>query len=196
MEDLHGNNAIAEIKDNLSLEEFCDMKQLYRLLGNWSKSCGMATMLFDADGNPISEEFGFTEFCRMIQAEEKGIAKCRSTWKCDTEGIYECPVGFLDFSVPIALPDGRVLGKVLAGQAMSNVQRDEDILKKTSELGLEEDKVKDILSRVTRRTKKEMQGAYELLRETLHFFVLNSYYIWQTRSELKRTPEKKDRTLS
>lgn len=37
-------------KASLTLQELCDMNQLYTLLDNWSKSCGMATMLVDAEG--------------------------------------------------------------------------------------------------------------------------------------------------
>ena len=40
-------------KASLTLQELCDMNQLYTLLDNWSKSCGMATMLVDAGGSGI-----------------------------------------------------------------------------------------------------------------------------------------------
>ena len=181
---------------DLSLQEFCDMDQLYRLLDNWSKSCGMATMIVDVEGNPVSEDFGMTEFCRMVQSCEMGRACCKATWKLDLGEIYECPFGFFDFSIPIVLPDGKVLGKVLAGQAISVNQTDDEILKKVVELGIDERTVRDVLSRIHRKTEKEMQGAYELLKETLHFFVQNSYSIWKTNNELKRGASKKDRVLS
>ena len=183
-------------KNGLSLQEFCDMDQLYRLLDNWSKSSGMATMIVDKYGNQVSEDFGMTEFCRMVQSCETGKACCMATWKSDLDSIYECPFGFLDFSIPIALPDGQALGKVLAGQALSVKQKDEEILQKVAELGIDEKTVREVLSRVHRKTEKEMQGAYELLKETLHFFVQNSYSIWKTRNELKKGPAKKDRILS
>lgn len=183
-------------KADLSLQEFCDMDQLYRLLDNWSKSSGMATMIVDKYGNQVSEDFGMTEFCRMVQSCETGKACCMATWKSDLDGIYECPFGFWDFSIPIVLPDGQALGQVLAGQALSTAQRDDEIMKKTAELGIDEKIAREVLSRVHRKTEKEMQGAYELLKETLHFFVQNSYSIWRTRNELKKGPAQKDRILS
>ena len=76
---------------DLSLQEFCDMDQLYRILDNWSKSCGMATVIIDTEGNQVSEDFGVTEFCRMVQSCEKGKACCAATCKSDLDGIYECP---------------------------------------------------------------------------------------------------------
>ncbi|MGN0688694.1 MAG: PocR ligand-binding domain-containing protein, partial [Oscillospiraceae bacterium] len=180
----------------LALQEFCDMEQLYKLLRNWSKSCGMATVIIDNEGNLVSEEFGMTEFCKTVQLCEKGLACCKETWKSDLNGVYECPFGFWDFSIPIVLPDGQVLGKVLAGQALSIKQKEEDILKKTSELGIDNDTMSDILARVKRKTDTEMQSAYDLLEEMLRFFVANSYSIWQKNNELKKAPENKDRVLS
>lgn len=114
----------------LALQQFCDMEQLYKLLGNWSKSCGMATVIIDNEGNQVSEDFGMTEFCKTVQSCEKGLACCKETWRSDLDGIYECPFGFWDFSIPIVLPNGQVLGKVLAGQALSDKQKEDDILKK------------------------------------------------------------------
>lgn len=196
MEQIRDLETAIKEKAGIYLKEFCDMDQLYRILDNWSKSSGMATVIIDTEGNQVSEDFGVTEFCRMVQSCEKGKACCMSTWKSDLDGIYECPFGFWDFSIPIVLPDGQVLGKVLAGQAMSTLQTDEEILQKTAELELDEIKVKEVLSRVRRKTEKEMQGAYDLLKETLHFFVQNSYSIWKTNNELQKIPAKKDRILS
>ena len=174
----------------LTLQEFCDMDQLYKLLDNWSKSCGMATMLVDAEGIPVSEDFGMTEFCKMVQSCEKGLACCRNTWSTDCGESYECPFGFQDFSIPIALPNVQVLGKVLAGQALSDTQKDEYILQKAAEIGLEEKAVRDVLSRVHRKTEKELRGSYELLRETLCFFVEKSYSVWKAKNELRAAAAK------
>ncbi|MGN0778120.1 MAG: PocR ligand-binding domain-containing protein [Aristaeellaceae bacterium] len=183
-------------QDGISLHEFCDMRQLYRLLDNWCKSCGMAAMLVDAQGRPVTEDFGITRFCRLVQSCEKGMACCRKTWQTELDGVYECPFGFWDFSIPIALPDGQVLGKVLAGQALSVTQRDDDIVQTTAELGLDAKTVMDALAQIHRKTPKEMQAAYALLKETISFFVEKSYAVWKTKNELKKEPARKDRVLS
>ena len=178
------------------LQEFCDMDQLYRLIDNWSKSSGMYAVIVDTEGNRTSDSFGMTEFCKMVHDNEKGKVNCTTTWKMDQEGIYVCPVGFCDFSIPIVLPDGKVLGRVLAGQALSVHQKEEEILQNTTRLGIDEERVKEVLSRVHRKTEKEMQGSYELLKEMLSFFIEKSYSIWKTNNELKKAPAQKDRVLS
>ena len=142
----------AEIANSyLDLQEFCDMEQLYRLIDNWSRSSGMSAVIVDTEGNRTSESFGMTEFCRMIHANENGRISCANTWKAEHDGIYVCPVGFCDFSVPIVLPNGQILGKVLAGQALSVNQKNEEILKKTSEYGIDTNAIKDALFRVHKK---------------------------------------------
>ncbi|MDO4482175.1 MAG: PocR ligand-binding domain-containing protein [Bacillota bacterium] len=184
------------VNENLRLQEFCDMNQLYSLIDNWSKSSGMYAVIVDTDGNRTSESFGMTEFCKMIHNSEKGIECCESTWKEAHDGIYVCPLGFCDFSIPIALPDGKVLGNVLAGQVLSEGQREDEILRKTTELGIDENKVIDVLSRVHRKSEKEMHGSYQLLKEILSFFVEKNYSIWKANNEFKKGASKKDRVLS
>ncbi|MGN0364850.1 MAG: PocR ligand-binding domain-containing protein [Suilimivivens sp.] len=196
MELTHDMEAGLYRNSSLSLQEFCDMDQLYRLIDNWSKSSGMSAVIVDTEGNRTSESFGMTEFCKMIHDTENGAEHCSAKMKSNIEGIYECPVGFCDFAIPIVLPGGQVLGKVLAGQALSVNQKEEEILRNTTQLGIDEKTAKDVLSRVHRKTEKEMQGAYELLKEMLSFFIEKNYSIWKTNNELKKAPAKKDRVLS
>ena len=180
----------------VDLREFCDMDQLYKLLDNWSRCSGMSAAIVDNQGERISESFGMTEFCRMIHESERGAACCAAQMRDADEGIYVCPVGFCDFAIPIELPGGQVLGRVLAGQALSERQSEEEVLRRTEELGLDRDTVRDVLSRVNRKTEREMEGAYNLLREMLRFFVEKSYSVWQAGNELKRAPAQTDRVLA
>lgn len=180
----------------LALQEFCDMDQLYSLLDNWSKSTGMSAVIVDTEENCTSGSFGMTDFCTLIHENAKGLEGCRSSWSADKNGIFVCPMGFCDFSIPIVLPDGQMLGRVLAGQALSDDQDEEEIVRKAVSFGIDEAEVRDVLSRVHRKTKREMEGSYALLKETLQFFIEKNYYIRQTNNELKKTPEKKDRVLA
>ena len=74
-------------KADLSLQEFCDMDQLYRLLDNWSKSSGMSAVIVDNEGNRTSESFGMTEFCKMVHDNKQGMISCSSLWKEQHETI-------------------------------------------------------------------------------------------------------------
>ena len=186
----------AEQSRGLDLKEFCDMDQLYKLIDNWAKSSGMSAVIVDTQGKRTSDSFGMTEFCAMMSGCAAGADCCAQMWKTDRAGIYVCPMGFCDFSIPIVLPDGQVLGRVLAGQAFSENQDVEEVVRRAVGIGLEEKRVRDVLSRTHRKTEKEMQGSYALLREMLNFFIEKNYSIWKTNNELKRAPAQKDRVLS
>ncbi len=182
--------------NSIALQEFCDMDQLHRLIDNWSKSTGMSAVIIDTEGNRTSGSFGMTDFCTLIHTNVKGLESCMSSRNSDKKGVFVCPMGFCDFSIPIELPDGQVLGRVLAGQALSDKQDEEEIVRKAVQLGIDEAEVRAVLSRVCRKTEREMQGSYELLKETLQFFIEKNYYIWKTNNELKKAPAKKDRVLA
>ena len=188
--------ADAEANEALSLKEFCDMDQLYKLIDNWSRGSGMSAVIVDTQGRRMSESFGMTEFCAMVSGCAAGAACCAQIWREEREGVYVCPLGFCDFSVPIALPDGRVLGSVLAGQALLESQDVDAVAEKAVELGLDGAQVREVLTRTPRKKEGEMQGAYALLREMLNFFVEKNYSIWKTNDELRRVPARKDRVLS
>ena len=188
--------ADAEANEALSLKEFCDMDQLYKLIDNWSRGSGMSAVIVDTQGRRMSESFGMTEFCAMVSGCAAGAACCAQIWREEREGVYVCPLGFCDFSVPIALPDGRVLGSVLAGQALLESQDVDAVAEKAVELGLDGVQVREVLTRTPRKKEGEMQGAYALLREMLNFFVEKNYSIWKTNDELRRAPARKDRVLS
>lgn len=182
--------------EGLTLQDFCDMEQLYTLLDNWSKSSGMSAVIVDNDGQRISKSFGMTALCQMVKNSPMGDANCANKMKSAIKGFYICPIGFSDFAVPIILPNGQVLGKVLAGQALSMDQSEEDVIKNALKIGLDEQKVREALVNVKRKTAKEMEGSYELLKEMLRFFVEKNYSMWQTKNELSKAPAKKDKILS
>ena len=180
----------------LRLQDFCDMEQLYKLLDNWSKSSGMSAVVVDNEGKPISQSFGMTRLCKMVKESPMGIATCTNKMKSSIKGFYICPMGFNDFAVPITLPNGKVLAKVLAGQALSVDQDEESVVRSAVGIGLDEALVREAIVGVKRKTVKEMEGSYELLHEILRFFIEKNYSVWQTNNELSKAPAKKDRVLS
>ncbi|MGN0008621.1 MAG: PocR ligand-binding domain-containing protein, partial [Desulfovibrionaceae bacterium] len=182
--------------NELTLQNFCDISQLYALLDNWSKSTGISAVIVDRDGRRTSESFGMTEFCAMVHASEKGMAYCQSTWKKQHVGVYECPMGFYDFAIDITLPDGRNLGKVLAGQACAQEQDEEKILGNAVALGIDREKARAALARMSRKTLDEIDTSYALLKEILNFFIEKNYSVWKANRELSRAPAKQDRILS
>lgn len=180
----------------LRIEHFCDMDKLYSILDNWSKSTGMSAVIVDNEGNRTSESFGMTEFCRMIHNSETGISMCSGTWKNDVSGICECPIGFYDFSIPLVLPDGAQIGRVMAGQVLVADQDERKILDNVKALGIDEKTAAETLSHVQKKTRRQMESSFKLLEQMLSFFIEKSYSYWKTQQELFMAPAAQDRILS
>ncbi|MGN0038897.1 MAG: ATP-binding protein [Coriobacteriales bacterium] len=172
------------------------MEQLYLLLDNWAKCSGLSAVIVDAQGCATSSDFGLTDFCALVKGHEGGLKTCTNTWKSSHEGIYICPIGLRDFSIPITLPDGTLLGRVMAGQALLAGQDEEEILRNVVALGIDEEEAREKLAGMHRKTQREMDGAYSLLKEMLGFFIEKSYDAWKAASALREAPARQDRTLS
>ncbi|SHJ72911.1 Histidine kinase-, DNA gyrase B-, and HSP90-like ATPase [Geosporobacter subterraneus DSM 17957] len=111
------------MKDQFLLSDFIDMEILQEILDKFAQSTGMAAVVVDYKGNPISKYSNFSKFCKLIRQD----AKCRDgCYQCDARGgleaariakpyIYRCHTGLVDLSVPIIV-DGHYRGAILAGQ--------------------------------------------------------------------------------
>ncbi|MCH5207822.1 MAG: PocR ligand-binding domain-containing protein [Oscillospiraceae bacterium] len=159
----------------MKIQDFCDMEEFERLMDTWAKSTGLATVAVDAEGKYISDCYNFTEFCiDLTRGSTEGRRRCE---KCDAEctGIYECHAGLMDFSIPITLKDGTVLGSVIGGQVLPQ-NPDENKFRATAlELGIDPERYITALHRVNVRTPEEIEGSATLLGNVINMFVRASY---------------------
>lgn len=159
----------------MRIQDFCDMVKFEEIMSNWAKSTGLATVAVGADGEYISECYNFTEFCIKLT---RGCAEgCRRCEKNDREGkgIYSCHAGLVDFSIPITLKDGTVLGNIVGGQVLPE-NPDEDKFRATArELGINEDEYIRALRDVNVKTRDEIEASANLLGDVINMYVRVSY---------------------
>lgn len=159
----------------LRIEDFCNMEEFEKIMDNWAKSTGLATVAVGADGKYISDCYNFTDFCiKLTRGCAEGKRRCE---KCDQEGkgVYSCHAGLIDFGIPITLNDGTVLGSVIGGQVLPE-NPDEAAFRKTAqELGINEDTYIEALKKVTVKTREEIEASAHLLGDVINMFVRASY---------------------
>lgn len=159
----------------LAIKDFCDMKEFESIMENWAGSTGLATVAIDSEGNYISNTYNFTDFCiKYTRASEVGKERCE---KCDREcsGIYECHAGLVDFSIPITLNDGTVLGSVIGGQVLPKAPNEEKFRECAREFGIDEDKYIDALNKVNVKTQKQIECSANLLGNVINMYVRAKY---------------------
>lgn len=159
----------------MKIEDFADMKKFEEIMSNWANATGLATVAVDADGNYISERYNFTDFCiKLTRGSKEGCRRCE---KCDAEGqgVYQCHAGLVDFSIPLKLNDGTVLGSVIGGQVLPKDPDEEEFRKVAKELNIDEDAYIEALHKVNVRTDDAINSAANLLGEVLNNFINSEY---------------------
>ncbi|MCT1458334.1 PocR ligand-binding domain-containing protein [Aestuariimicrobium sp. p3-SID1156] len=105
------------------ITELVPLEQLQQVQDQFAMAMGLAAILVDYRGKPVTSASGFTDFCSSMRADDKRRADCMS---CDAHGglqgamragphIYLCHAGLVDFSIPLLVGED-YLGAMMCGQ--------------------------------------------------------------------------------
>lgn len=158
----------------MHLRDFFDLKLLDAIMKDWSKATGLATIAVDNEGNYISSEIGFTDFCmKYTRGSSEG---CRRCVKCDNEcmGTYYCHAGLMDFSIDIMV-EGQYLGKIIGGQVLPNKPDEEKFRALANELGIRPDDYIRALNKVPVKTEESIRSSAKLLGDIVNMLVNFEY---------------------
>ena len=108
---------------NKSLSDYVDIDLLQKIQDTCARALGVALVISDYRGVPITKMSGFTKHCRLGRLDRNFAMMCE---RCDAFGgirsattgrpsVYRCHAGLIDFAVP-AVVDGVYLGAILGGQ--------------------------------------------------------------------------------
>ena len=100
-----------------------NQKILDKILSDFTKATGLATILVDPHGMELTASYGFSPFCQLMRNNEETRHLCqtcdmfggRSSIKNNVTTPYICHAGLVDFSYPVTI-DGQVVGFILCGQ--------------------------------------------------------------------------------
>lgn len=157
----------------MKIQDFVDMKEFERIISNWATATGMAAVAIGTDGTYISQQYQFTEFCKMTRGSQTGCARCE---KCDKEGqgLYRCHAGLFDFAVELSY-NGEKLGAVLGGQVLQEEPDEEEFRKAAAELGVNEDAYIRALHKVKVSSGEAIQASVEILQAVMDYFIRSEY---------------------
>jgi ligand-binding sensor protein len=159
----------------MNIREFVDIKQLEEILTSWSKATGMAAVAVDENGDYVTGEIGFTDFCmKYTRSTEEGTKRCL---RCDQEGkdVFRCHAGLMAFNKDIVV-DGILFGRVSGGQILHE-QPDEDRIRAIAEeIGVDPDAYVEALSKIDVRSEENIRASAELLGTLVNQVVSFYYY--------------------
>ncbi len=158
----------------MDIKEFTDMEEFERIMANWAKATGLATVAVGSDGKYISECYNFTDFCiKLTRGSAEGCARCE---KCDREGqgVYHCHAGLIDFGIPLEV-DGIKVGSVIGGQVLPEDPDEARFRQVAREIGVNEDQYIEALHGVNVRSEEMINASAELLGQVLNHFINAEY---------------------
>lgn len=158
----------------MHIRDFFDLKLLEQIMRDWSTAVGMATIAVDNEGNYISSEIGFTDFCmKYTRGSAEGARRCI---KCDNEctGTYFCHAGLMDFSVDIMVGD-EYLGKIIGGQVLPAEPDEEKFRALAEEFGIDPDSYITALRKIPIKSEESIRTSAKLLGDIVNMLVNFEY---------------------
>ncbi len=158
----------------MNIRDFLDIGQLEQIMKDWSLATGMATIAMDDQGEYLTGEIGFTDFCmKYTRGCEEGLRRCV---ECDREGkdVYFCHAGLMDFSKDIVV-DGQYCGKIIGGQILPQEPDEEKFRAIAEELGIDPDEYVEALSKIRVSSEEAIKAGANLLGIVVNQLAENSY---------------------
>jgi len=164
-----GQKSLEKYTD-ISFEDLFNIKDIQQLQDEFSAATGVASIITDIEGVPITKASNFTNLCEnIIRKTEKGIANCYKSdaviGKLCIQGptIQPCLSGGLwDAGAGISV-EGKHLANWLIGQVRDETQTKDQMLKYAKEIGAEESAFLKAFYEVPSMSRKNFEQIAQVL---------------------------------
>ncbi|MCD4845001.1 MAG: PocR ligand-binding domain-containing protein [Methanosarcinales archaeon] len=185
---------VGEISD-IKLQDIIDTDILQELQDNFAKSYGVAALIFDKEGKPITKPGNFSEFCRIIRDTEKGKRRCEISdaylVSAVTDGSFALTAcrnfkEIQDAAVPIFIGDNRVATWGIGQRLISDLP-EEKIRSYAEEIGADPDELAAAGNKLEPGSKELFEVAVSFLESVANnISLLGLQNIQQSREIVKR----------
>ncbi|MBI9044061.1 MAG: PAS domain S-box protein [Anaerolineaceae bacterium] len=134
--------------ENIKFEDLFDLEDIQRIQDGFGKATGVASIITDIHGNPITRPSNFCRFCiDIVRNSEKGLINCMrsdaiiGSLRIEGPKIQPCLSGGLwDAGTSITVGDNHV-ANWLIGQVRNETQTETDIRAYANEIGVDEEEL-------------------------------------------------------
>jgi two-component system LytT family sensor kinase len=164
-----------------ALDEIVNTQVLQEIQDKFSETTGIATVIVDVNGKPVTKPSRFTDFCNFVRSSPEGLTRCMA---CDDRGgraameqqrpyIYRCHGGLTDFAAPIIVQN-EYMGALLAGQVVLPAE-DIDVKQEMMNLLMPISPDREVLAKLFDKVEvipeKRLQAAADLLYIMANYIV-------------------------
>lgn len=154
---------------NYTFSDLFDLNEIQKLQDLFSAATGVASIITEPDGSPITKPSGFCLLCDEIRKTEKGLNNCLKSDSIigspqkNASKIQRClSGGLLDGGASIIVNEKHI-ANWLIGQVLDEDANLEDILRYADEIGVKRDVYKNALSNVKRMSRTQFDNVSNFL---------------------------------
>lgn len=176
------NSVEVKMKQAIKLTDVFEVATLQEMQDLFSTATGLAAVIVDCKGNPVTQYSGFCEYCIKMRQDPRF---CQCCFRSDAFGgidaartgkpsFYICHGGLVDLAVPIVYK-GNYLGAVLAGQLrLSESEMIAFSMDKSTELTdlAEVQEMSALKNRIPTTTAEKVKSASMVLERLVEHLVL------------------------
>lgn len=152
---------------DIRLVDLMEVKALQKIQDEFSKYTGLASLMTDENGIPVTKGSGFSGFCMdLVRTTKLGCSRCE---ECDKNGavltlknkratVYNCHAGLTDFAAPIML-EGKMIGSCIGGQVRTEDVDEEKMTQIAKELGIDPDTFIEAAKKTRCMDKEDVERA-------------------------------------
>lgn len=183
------------------LSEMVPKEILQELQNAYARYTGMASLISDANGTPVTKPSNFTHFCMdLTRKSELGGKNCQ---ECGRRGalqalqtgkpaVYPCHAGLMDYAAPIIL-NGNFIGSFTGGQVRTEDVNEEAFRQKAEEYDIDPDEYVDAAKATNLLPREEIERSAQFLSEIASVLSKIAYQRFQLLEE-KRLMERASKT--
>ncbi|MBJ6799880.1 PocR ligand-binding domain-containing protein [Geomonas sp. Red259] len=185
--------------DAITMEDLFDLDELQAIQDSFAEAIGVASIITDAEGRPVTRPSNFSSLCRdMVRKSERGLANCIASdaklgqaaqvglrmQRCLSAGLWD---GCATISV-----GGHHVGNWLVGQVLDEDADLEQMAAYADQIGADRSAYREALSRVKRMSRDQFGkvcDALDQIATQLSRMAVQNVQQAQHISERKRSEE-------
>lgn len=171
MEAIIDSNTAETMIETLTLLDLISLDDLQQIQDVFGDAIGIATIITDVNGQPITKPSNFSKVCNMVRATEKGQQNCVYSGKVLGEKAHRLLVptyqkclssGFIDASAPIIVA-GRHIANWIVGQINPDEVDEQRIRRYALEIEISPDQLAEALREPRDMTLANFEKILDLL---------------------------------
>lgn len=179
------------------LTDLIELEELQRFQDDFTRATGVASIILDTKGNPITKPGNYCEVCRLIRSTEKGLLNCKKSRRMiglksqgHTKPTYQpcLGIGFKNASVPIVVK-GHHIGNWVIGQYHVQGVDEKRVKEYALEIGADPDAMLDAFEKMPKVTLEKFRNIFNFLRslaDRMSNLAYNNWLLQKKSAQLKK----------